>query len=475
MMYNLSPELMEFIIKNSAVAISITDKHGYIILFNEKHKEFSGDFNEKYIGMNMSELVETGVLNASSTLKVIETGKPMVLEQIVYPGTKNEMIFLAKSIPYHDENGELQYIVSYLLNINDKYKLIKELEKAQFNNERYILELQQIRNEMISTSPIIYRSNAMRNIIERAEKIAKTDASVLIIGETGTGKNLLAKYIHTQSSRSESSFLTINCGAIPKNLIESELFGYEKGAFSGANSTGKKGIFEYADGGTLLLDEIGEMPYDVQVKLLGVLQNGEFYRVGGAKSIKVNVRIIAATNANLISKIEQHLFREDLYYRLNVISFRIPPLRERCEDIPILIEHICSRNNEKYNFSKVFAPNAVNQLMRMKLYGNVRELENIIERNILFSLSDVITDIDLYEESKDEPGKVNISHNQIIKRQEVDAEVEKEALINAYLKYGTTTAMAKHFGVSQPTISRKLRQHGICKYTLLAGKSSDDN
>lgn len=471
-MQQIDLNLQKFIIQKATIGISIVDKNGRLIMINEKHAEYSGEFNDRFLGAKMSDLVDSGLINASSSQEVFKTKRPVVLEQIVHPGKANEKAYMAKSIPCFDEKGEIQYVVNYLLDINEKNKLLKELEKAQFDNEKYSLELKQIRNEMITESPLVYRSKAMENLHERINKIAGTNAAVLITGETGTGKTLLAKHIHSLSARSDSSFLTLNCGAIPHNLIESELFGYEKGAFSGANASGKKGIFEYADGGTLLLDEIGEMPYDAQVKLLGVLQNGQFYRIGGRNSIQVDVRIIAATNANLVAKIEQHLFREDLYYRLNVISFRLPPLREREEDIPFLIEHICLKYNKRHNLSKSFAPSAVNKIMAMNLRGNVRELENIIERNMLFSLSDIIIDIELYDDSSEVQEKQQdaniICNSQITKRQKVDAQTERAALIKAYLKYGTTAAIAKHFGVSQPTISRKLNQHKIDKHTLFA-------
>jgi len=429
-------------------------------MMNEKHKEFSGDFNERFLNLRMSEIVEAGLLNASSSQRVFETGKPVVLEQVVYPGTEDEKIYLAKSIPYLDENGEIEFVVSYLLDINEKHKLIKELEKAQLNNERYILELRQIRNEMFTTSPIIHRSKAMENINERVNRIARTDATVLIMGETGTGKNLLAKHIHSLSSRSEKSFLTINCGAIPSNLIESELFGYEKGAFSGANSTGKKGIFEYADGGTLLLDEIGEMPLDMQVRLLRVLQESSVTRVGGNKVIPVDVRIIAATNKDLRREVAKGSFRQDVYYRLSVIPVVLPPLRERIGDIPYLMEHFLKEKAQKLQRKiPLVDKKLVDQLVGYHWPGNIRELENIVENIVNFdggtTFSIDVTD----KEMKTGKKKLEEQNNNEVFSLE---EVEKKAIGNAIeVLKGNMTKVAKALGISRNTLYCKIKKYGM--------------
>jgi DNA-binding NtrC family response regulator len=244
----------------------------------------------------------------------------------------------------------------------------------------------------------------MREVFSVIERVADTPSTVLVTGESGTGKELVAKALHNESSRAEKAFIKINCAAIPETLIESELFGHQKGAFTGAVSS-KPGRFELADGGTLLLDEIGEIPGPMQVKLLRALQESEFERVGGIKTIKVDVRLIAATNADLLKEIERGKFREDLYYRLAVVPIRIPPLRERQEDIPLLVQLFLARFNEKLGKQvESMAPEAMERLIAHSWPGNIRELENLMERTLLFCDHPVIRLEDLPADIAREPG-----------------------------------------------------------------------
>ncbi|MFN4196811.1 MAG: nif-specific transcriptional activator NifA [Caldimicrobium sp.] len=236
---------------------------------------------------------------------------------------------------------------------------------------------------------IIYVSSFMKEVIKTALKIASTKATVLLRGESGTGKELLAKAIHFASNRADKPFIAINCAAIPESLLEAELFGFEKGAFTGAY-TSKKGKFELADLGTLFLDEIGDLPLSLQAKLLRVLQDQSFERLGGTKTIKVDVRIIAATNKNLEDLVEKGLFREDLYWRLNVVPIYIPPLRERKEDIPVLVEHFLKKFNQLYGKQVVITPEVLEKFLQYPYPGNVRELENLIERLVLLSEENII-------------------------------------------------------------------------------------
>lgn len=464
----LSQEALEFVLENLPIGVMITDSQGNIVKVNAHHSKVTNHPKDTIVGTNLSELVASGKINISSSLKVIKTGRPMVLEQTIASGTDQEKEIIVKCIPMRDESRKLQYVVNYLMDISDKALLVSELKEAQFNNERYLMELKQFRTQENRTAKFIYRSSSMNSLLERAEKIATTDSTVMITGESGTGKSLLARHIHNYSRRSEDIFFSLNCGALPPNLIESELFGYEKGAFSGASSSGKKGVFEYVNGGTLFLDEIGEMPYDLQVKLLGVLQDGAFYRVGGTTSIKTDVRIITATNADLLEKIASHQFRLDLFYRLNVLSFHMPSLRERPEDIPILTEHIIRKINRKFGTDKKFAPEAIQQLMHLPLYGNVRELENLIERNLLFSLSNTITELEMLDLFTPPPSKENGNtplrsslHYGCNNATQCSENEERKALIDGIQKYKTTTAMAAHFGVNQSTISRRLKKYHI--------------
>ncbi len=264
------------------------------------------------------------------------------------------------------------------------YKLHEriEMERLEWEEERRIL-----REELKKTynvHGIVGQSDAMLNLVEVVKKVATTDSTVLITGESGTGKSLIARAIHFMSHRKDGPFITINCAAIPEALLEAELFGYEKGAFTGAHSS-KKGKFELANGGTIFLDEIGDMPLSLQAKILRVLQDREIERLGGEKTIKVDVRIIAATNRNLEKLVQEGKFREDLYYRLNVVPIHVPPLKDRKEDIPILVEHFLEVFNSKYNKRVKISPDAMGILMAYHWPGNIRELENTVERIVVMN------------------------------------------------------------------------------------------
>ncbi|NOQ85518.1 MAG: response regulator [Deltaproteobacteria bacterium] len=261
--------------------------------------------------------------------------------------------------------------------------LKKSEERERLRKENILLKKEI--NKEFGLENIITKNDKMLQIFETIHKISDYDTSVLILGESGTGKELVAKAIHYNSKRSGKPFVAINCGAIPENLLESELFGYVKGAFTDANQN-KKGLFEEANGGTLLLDEIGELPSNLQVKLLRALQEGEVRKVGDTKQIKLDVRIIAATSKNLGQEVRNDSFREDLFYRLNVIQIDLPPLRERREDIPLLINHFLNRYNEKHHLkAKNISSAALNILVEYDWQGNIRELENAIERAVILS------------------------------------------------------------------------------------------
>jgi len=273
-------------------------------------------------------------------------------------------------------------IIGNTLGLFFKMREKLEEERKQWEEERKLLtrELQ----EKYSLHGILGKSKSIKELIELIEKISKTDSTVLILGESGTGKSLVAKTIHYESPRREAPFITVNCASIPENLLEAELFGYEKGAFTGAYSS-KKGKFELANGGTIFLDEIGDMPLSLQAKLLRVIQDKEIEPLGSEKTVKVDVRIIAATNKDLKKLVEEGKFREDLYYRLNVIPIYIPPLRERKEDIPLLIEYYLGEFNKKYRKKVSITKRAMKLLLEYDWPGNVRELANLMERLVILN------------------------------------------------------------------------------------------
>ena len=315
----------------------------------------------------------------------------------------------------------------------------------------------------------ICNSKPMKKVLQDILKVSKYDCNVIIFGDTGVGKEKAANLIQKNSDRKMQPFLKINCGAISPNLIESEFFGYEKGAFTGASSTGKKGYFEIANNGVLFLDEIGELPLEMQAKLLRVIQDGEFYRVGGTAPIKTNVRIISATNRDLEKMVEDGGFRRDLYYRLNVVPIIIPKLSDRREDIPGLVEHFLSKYGDKFGEKRSISPWAMDYLKEQPWEGNIRELENVIQRMIIsahgreITLKDVITEIE-GEKGRDE--LLDVQNGEAGEEYEIDLEAavneyEKGLIRYALDKYGSTRKAAKAVGISQTQLVRKKKKYGI--------------
>jgi transcriptional regulator with PAS, ATPase and Fis domain len=301
----------------------------------------------------------------------------------------------------------------------------------------------------------------MRHIYDLATWVGQVDSTVLILGESGVGKEVIAHTIVRSSDRRDEPFIKVNCGAIPENLLESELFGYEKGSFTGADRKGKPGMFELAHKGTLLLDEVAEIPLNLQVKLLRAIQEQEIMRVGGTKPIKLEVRIIAATNKNLDERVKNGEFREDLFYRLNVIPITVPPLRDRKEDIPPLIEHFLRRYNDKYKLSKTISPQVIERLVNYDWPGNVRELQNIVERMVVLTREDGISLINIPPQIKPLVEKERYFHvdvADVIPLKDALFQVEKKLIIKALQKYGTTRRAAEALGVDQSTVVRKYQR-----------------
>lgn len=341
---------------------------------------------------------------------------------------------------------------------------IRLIVKKAFEKKRLSEELSLLREKFQSSyqlEKIIGKSSKMQDLFKLIPRVAQSNSAVLITGESGTGKELVASALHNLSPRSSRNFVTINCATFPEGLLESEMFGHMKGAFTGAVST-TSGLFEIADGGTFFLDEIGEMPLSLQSKLLRVIENGTFRRVGGTSDIKVDVRVISATNKNMLEAVGAGDFREDLYYRLNVVPVVIPPLRERQEDIPLLLDHFLGRYSEN---PKKISPEALHRLMSYPWKGNVRELENIVERIVLLCDREMIMIEDLPDEItrsvKDikclpEVGEEDFDLERII------TGIEKDYLIKALEKTrGTKTEAARLLNLSFRSFRHKLYKYGI--------------
>ncbi|HHW04023.1 MAG TPA: sigma 54-interacting transcriptional regulator [Thermoanaerobacterales bacterium] len=436
----------------------ITDGSGSKVRISSSCEKLYGVKPESLIGKNVKDLEKSGMYLPSATRMVIEEKKPVTVTQKTKTGRK----LLVTATPVFDDEGHIKRVVSISKDITDEEKLKAELKQTKALLQRYEWELSSLRIAHLKNSEVIYRSKAMEKLLEMVNKVANVESTVLIYGETGVGKEVLAKYIHNISDRSSGPFIKINCGAIPENLLEAELFGYEKGAFTGARSEGKPGLIEIADKGTLLLDEISELPFSLQVKLLRVLQEREFIRVGGIKTINVDVRIIAASNKDLKELVKEGKFRQDLYYRLNVVPVTIPPLRERPEDIPILAHHFLNIYNERYNRSKQLTSEVVEVLTRYSWPGNVRELENVIERMVVISEDNQITKKDLPGEffNKEEMNNsAGVYVSRLMPLKEASALVEYQLIKQAIEEGGSTYKAAEMLGVDQSTIIRKLKRY----------------
>jgi PAS domain S-box-containing protein len=359
---------------------------------------------------------------------------------------KNGRKFIATGNPIFSEKDE---IVGVVTNIRD----IEELSRLTHN------VLKKNEKDTSTYSGIITESKEFGKVLELAAQAAKFKSTVLLLGETGVGKDVIARLIHNLSPLKEGPFVKVNCGAIPENLLESEFFGYEYGAFTGAKKDGKIGFFEESNRGTIFLDEIGDLPLSLQVKLLQVIQDKNVRRIGASKSESVDVRIIAATNNDLKKMVEEGRFREDLYYRLNVISIHIPPLRERKEDIIPLAYHFLDVFNKQYGTKKEFGPDVPTILGSYYWPGNVRELENLIERIVVISKDSEISlkDIPPYVKQVSNTQHGQIIVNNIMPLKEAISEVEKQIINHAYKVYGNTYKMAEVLGVNQSTIVRKLK------------------
>lgn len=444
------------IIESSFDGIFVTDATGRVLRINEAYERISGIKREDLIGKTMQQLVKEGYYDKSVTLEVMEQGKQLTLIQQV----KGGKTILVTGNPVFDSQGKLFRVVTNVRDITELENLQCELKTVNKLRVRYEEELKELRLKVEKDSNFLVRSKKMKDIMNLVMRVAHVDSTVLIQGESGVGKELIAESIQKNSSRARRPFVKINCAAIPENLLESELFGYEGGAFTGALKEGKHGLFEIANNGTLFLDEIGEIPLGLQVKLLRVLQEKVIDRIGGVKPIPVNVRIIAATNRILEDMVNEGTFRKDLYYRLNVVPIYVPPLRERTDDIPVLAYHFLQRYNEKYNLDRVYDTEVVELMTNYSWPGNVRELQNMIERLVVMSPNRVLR-------SEDLRACLNLHETQtggpveIKPLKQAVEELEKQMLKEAFKKYGTTRKVGKMLGINQSTVVRKAAYYGI--------------
>ena len=348
-----------------------------------------------------------------------------------------------------------------LCDISAMKQLMNRAQSARPMPNRTWAEMRGTEATAVDGVPIVTISAVMQHVRDKALQCAAVDSPVLLLGETGTGKGVFAKLVHEASARRSGPFYVLNCGAIPEGLLEAELFGYARGAFTGADPCGKVGIIELAHTGTLLLDEVGDLPRGLQVKLLRFLEAGEVWPVGASKAKRPDVRIVAATNCDLRQMIADGAFRRDLYYRLHVLSINIPPLRDRREDIPWLVAMMLDQLERKLGIRKRIAPQALEEICRLPLLGNVRELWNLIESLTVTASTDTIrtTDLPGHTETPEASGTEFLKDAGNLR--ETLGKVEAQILRETLQRYGTQSKAARHLGVAQATIARKTKRYGL--------------
>lgn len=440
----------EEIIENNPDGIYITDGNANAILINKAFERISGLRREDLLGKNHRELERLGIIAKSCALEAIEKKKTVT---IVHEYLTTNRQALDTCTPLLDEAGKVVLTVSSIRDMTDLNHLQSRYEEEFELRIKYEKQLEVVSERINRSKQLIVQDENMLKTLTLANRMSRVDSRVLLIGETGVGKEEIAQYIHRYSDRNKKPFIGINCGAIPENLIESELFGYVSGAFTGAHKDGKTGILEAADKGTLFLDEVGELPLNVQVKLLRVLQTNKVTRIGGRTDIPVDVRIISATNRDLKEMVKVGTFREDLYYRLGVVPIQVPPLRERPGDIVPLVNFFLEQLNHQYGLNKRFSKAAYDIMLSYQWPGNVRELKNVVERTVVTSEADMMTaeDLPIYQYN---PVQVLTRREGRSLKEQVEL-LEYSLIMEAYEKHQNVRSAAESLGMSEPTYVRK--------------------
>lgn len=463
---------LEEIFDLSLYEIFITDTYGTCVKVNPICAENIGVKPEELLGRNVKDLVNEGIFMPSATLKVLEEKQPVTLIQTTVSGKKLHLT----STPVFNEAGEITLVISNAIDITKLFSLKDKMREMEQVIENYHKRNANISNNQSQYgNKIIAKNPAMIQILELLMRVSRVNSTVLLLGESGVGKTEIAKWIHERSNRSQGNFIEISCDSIPSSLFESELFGYEAGSFSGALSSGRQGLIEVAENGTLFLDEIGDLSLDLQTKLLQVIENKSFKKIGSMRARRINTRIIAATSKSLQELVNQGKFHEELYNHLSVIPIKIPPLRERRDELIELIFSLLDRINIKYNSMKILSPKLLEDLITHDWPGNIRELENTLERLIVTS-DDVVIDRELrvYPAKEKQSVQQNETEQLLHSEKYLDVltnsklslderleMVEKEILEYYMEKLGSTRKVAKYLQTSQSTVSRKCLKYNI--------------
>ena len=445
--------------------IYVTRADGVSMFINSRYEQITGIRREDAVGQTIFTLHNQGMYMPLVTPVILRINKEYTVLQSFAGGRYG----IISGTPIYDAAGKPYCVLICVNQLEEKAMRVIEgtfRTQASARNKRNVLSF-------VQESPvdIIAESTAVRQVLQDSIRVAHYDVPVLLLGESGTGKEIFASIVHSSSQRRYEPYVTLNCSAISTNLLEAELFGYEPGAFTGASAKGKPGFFEVASKGTIFLDEIGDMPLESQAKLLRVLQDGEFYKVGGVEPIKTNARIVAATNRDLQAMVEQGTFRRDLYYRLNVIPIHMPALRDRKEDVAPLLLHFLYIYNQNYGTNKRFSEDLIRLLLDYDWPGNVRELKNLVKRLIIMSVDDEIGPEHFYriwsgelrtkEEETAQPPAEGVVVNGLPPLNKAVEEVERTLVQRALEKGGTTRKAAELLGVSQSSIMRKIREYGL--------------
>ena len=452
------PDFRE-VCQNLYDGIHITDGEGVIVFINDAYTRTTGIRPEQVLGRRVSE-IEGLLYKGSVTGQVLKTKKRVNSMATILELGKEVLV---TGTPVFDEAGNIKLVVTNTRDFPELKRLEHQLHTLTEERKKVHQELAFLRRQQAGGRELVYCSEAMESVMELVRTVAQTDVTVLITGESGTGKELIASELYQGSARRDKPFIKVNCAAIPAELLESELFGYEEGAFTGARRSGKAGMFELADTGMILLDEIGDMPLTLQTKLLRVLQQRELIRVGGSRPVKLDLRVVAATNKNLREEVRQGRFREDLYYRLNVVPIELKPLRERQTDIPLLAERFCRDFCKKYGRDMRITPDGLQLLTEYPWPGNIRELENLIERLIVTNgeggavtrghVLAALSSSGSFHGSSAAAGTLT---------QQVSA-YEREIGLQAVKREGSIRRAAKALGVDHSTLVKKLRQYGLAE------------
>jgi len=464
--YKCLNKQLDTIFKSSSDGIWVCDGKGKVIKINEASEKLNGIEAAAIIGKNVAEILEIGLFDRSVTLEVLQAKRQVSMLQYVKRTKKH---LLVTGTPAFDEEGNVSLVVVNERDMTQLNGMREQLEHTRTVKEKFKDELAELRMLELKKQEIIAESEQMQHVLRTALKLAHLGASnILLLGESGTGKGLLAKFIHKNSTRKKKPFVQINCAALPETLLEAELFGYEKGAFTGASEQGKVGLFELAQEGTLFLDEIGDLPFSVQAKLLKYLDDHEVMRLGGTKAKMVDCTIIAATNCDLETLTKKRKFRHDLYYRLNTFTIRIPPLRQRPEDIFELVNYFLRKYNRAYKLKKRITSEALEVLQSCPLPGNVREVENLLKKAVVMSDNEVL---DAFILQSLDHGRAKWTRSDTAKRRKFNltdelSTLEKEILKSALGRYKSTRELASYLGISQPTVVRKMKKHGLTKESM---------